>query len=118
VGIRERRGNGESGQGCRLPGASIPTPRAHNNPLRTTPLLFPKGSDGSNQEGDNAEAARLAVAQNLNVKLIVDDNDVTIAGFPSDYMKGFDVAKTLTGHGLPCHTVCTATLSQHWVNLD
>jgi transketolase N-terminal domain/subunit len=45
------------------------------------------------------------VAQNLNVKLIIDDNDVTIAGFPSDYMKGFDVAKTLTGHGLPCHTV-------------
>ena len=61
-------------------------------------LLF--GSDGSQQEGNNAEAARLAVAQKLNVKVIVDDNDVTIAGFPSRYMPGFDVAQTLRGHGL------------------
>lgn len=29
------------------------------------------------QEGNDAEAARLAVAQNLNVKLFFDDNDVT-----------------------------------------
>jgi len=58
------------------------------------------GSDGSQQEGDDAEAARYAVARNLNVKLIIDDNDVTIAGHPSNYMKGYDVAKTLTGHGL------------------
>ncbi len=58
------------------------------------------GSDGSQQEGDDAEAARYAVARNLNVKLIIDDNDVTIAGHPSSYMKGFDVAKTLEGHGL------------------
>ena len=50
--------------------------------------------------GNNAEAARLAVAQNLNVKLIIDDNDVTIAGHPSDYLKGFTVADTLRGHGL------------------
>ena len=63
-----------------------------------TVFLF--GSDGSQQEGNDAEAARLAVAQNLNVKLLIDDNDVTIAGYPSDYMKGFTVAKTLTGHGL------------------
>ena len=27
-------------------------------------------------EGNDAEAARLAVSENLNVKLIVDDNDV------------------------------------------
>ena len=59
------------------------------------------GSDGSQQEGDDAEAARYAVARGLNVKLLIDDNDVTIAGHPSDYMKGFDVAKTLAGHGLP-----------------
>lgn len=65
-------------------------------------VLF--GSDGSQQEGADAEAARYAVAQNLNVKLIIDDNDVTIAGHPSQYMKGFDVAKTLTGHGLPADT--------------
>ncbi len=61
-------------------------------------LLF--GSDGSQQEGGGAEAARSAVAQGLNVKLIIDDNDVTIAGHPSVYMPGFDVATTLQGHGL------------------
>ena len=58
------------------------------------------GSDGSQQEGDDAEAARLAVAQNLNVKLFIDDNDMTVIGRPSDYFKGFSVAKTLEGHGL------------------
>ena len=58
------------------------------------------GSDGSQQEGNDAEAARLAVSQNLNVKLLIDDNDVTIAGHPSDYIKGFNVAKTLAGHGV------------------
>jgi transketolase C-terminal domain/subunit len=58
------------------------------------------GSDGSQQEGNDAEAARLAVAQKLNVKLLVDDNDVTIAGHPSEYLPGYSVAKTLEGHGL------------------
>ncbi|MDJ0596820.1 MAG: transketolase C-terminal domain-containing protein [Pleurocapsa sp. MO_226.B13] len=62
------------------------------------------GSDGSQQEGNDAEAARFAVAQNLNVKLFIDDNDVTIAGHPSDYLPGYDVAKTLTGHGLEVNT--------------
>ncbi|KAK6910400.1 transketolase [Kwoniella mangroviensis CBS 10435] len=62
--------------------------------------VFMLGSDGSQQEGDDAEAARLAVAQNLNVKLFIDDNDVTIAGHPSEYLKGYTVAKTLEGHGL------------------
>jgi transketolase N-terminal domain/subunit len=41
--------------------------------------VFCLGSDGSQQEGDDAEAARLAAAQGLNVKLFIDDNDVTIA---------------------------------------
>ncbi|NJL23367.1 MAG: transketolase [Leptolyngbyaceae cyanobacterium SM1_3_5] len=59
------------------------------------------GSDGSQQEGNDAEAARLAVAQHLNVKLLIDDNDVTIAGHPSDYLPGFSVTKTLEGHGMP-----------------
>jgi len=58
------------------------------------------GSDGSQQEGDDAEAARLAVSHHLNVKLLIDDNDVTIAGHPSEYMPGYTVTKTLTGHGL------------------
>jgi transketolase len=58
------------------------------------------GSDGSQQEGNDAEAARIAVARNLNVKLFIDNNDVTIAGHPSQYLKGYDIAKTLEGHGL------------------
>jgi transketolase C-terminal domain/subunit len=61
-------------------------------------LLY--GSDGSQQEGTDAEAARMCVAHNLNVKLLIDDNDTTITGHPSKYMPGFDVAKTLAGHGL------------------
>lgn len=63
-----------------------------------TVVMF--GSDGSQMEGDNAEAARYAVARNLKVKLLIDDNNVTIAGHPSQYMQGYDVAKTLEGHGL------------------
>ena len=62
--------------------------------------VFMLGSDGSQMEGNDAEAARLAVAQKLNVKLLIDDNDVTIAGHPSDYLSGFDVSRTLEGHGL------------------
>ncbi len=62
------------------------------------------GSDGSQQEGGDAEAARYAVARKLNVKLLIDDNDVTIAGHPSDYLKGFSVAGTLGGHGLSVDT--------------
>ncbi len=61
-------------------------------------VLF--GSDGSQQEGGDAEAARYAVARNLNVKLFIDHNDVTIAGHPSEYLPGFSVERTLEGHGL------------------
>ncbi|OAB57560.1 transketolase [Leptolyngbya valderiana BDU 20041] len=70
---------------------------AMGNPDRVVCCL---GSDGSQQEGNDAEAARMAVSRNLNVKLFIDDNNVTIAGHPSDYLKGFSVAKTLAGHGL------------------
>jgi len=63
-------------------------------------VLFCLGSDGSQQEGNDAEAARLAVAQGLNVKLIIDDNDVTIAGHPSKYLPGCTTAKTLAGQGV------------------
>ncbi len=62
--------------------------------------LFCLGSDGSQQEGNDAEAARLAVAQNLNVILLIDDNDVTIAGHPSEYLKGCSTAETLKGQGV------------------
>jgi transketolase C-terminal domain/subunit len=67
------------------------------NPGKATLML---GSDGSQMEGNDAEAARLAVAKNINIKLLIDDNDVTIAGYPSKYLLGYDVAKTLAGHGL------------------
>ncbi|ACK72435.1 Transketolase domain protein [Gloeothece citriformis PCC 7424] len=63
-------------------------------------IVFCLGSDGSQQEGNDAEAARLAVAQKLNVKLIIDDNDVTIAGHPSNYLPGYHVGQTLKGHGV------------------
>lgn len=57
-------------------------------------------SDGGLQEGDDAEAARFCVANDLDVTLVVDDNDVTISGHPSEYMEGFDIPRTLAGHGL------------------
>jgi len=63
-------------------------------------VVFLFGSDGSQMEGDDAEAARLAVAQKLNVKVVVDDNNVTISGHPREYLPGYDVARTLAGHGL------------------
>ena len=55
--------------------------------------------------GNNAEAARLAVAKNLNVKLVIDDNNITITGHPSDYLPGYDIEKTLQGHGMKDVTV-------------
>ncbi|ERN40006.1 transketolase [Rubidibacter lacunae KORDI 51-2] len=70
---------------------------AYANPEKVVCCL---GSDGSQQEGNDAEAARAAVAGNLNVKLFIDDNDVTIAGHPSQYMTGFDLGKVLGAFGL------------------
>ncbi len=67
------------------------------NPGKSVILL---GSDGAQMEGDNAEAARLAVAKSVNIKVLLDDNNVTIAGHPHDYMFGYDLAKTMSGHGL------------------
>jgi transketolase len=71
------------------------------NPGKSVILL---GSDGSQMEGDNAEAARLAVGQGLNVKVLVDDNNVTIAGHPQEYMAGYDLSRTLSGYGLTTET--------------
>jgi transketolase N-terminal domain/subunit len=76
--------------------------------------VFCLGSDGSQQEGNDAEAARLAVAQNLNIKLIIDDNDVTIAGHPSEYLKGYNLEKTLTGHGLKVLTTKGEDIDALW----
>ena len=67
--------------------------------------VFMLGSDGAQMEGDDAEAARLCVSNKLNVKVIVDDNNVTISGHPHQYMPGFDVARTLSGHGLSVEEV-------------
>jgi transketolase len=66
--------------------------------------VFLFGSDGSQQEGNDAEAARYAVSRGLPVKLLVDDNNVTIAGHPSVYMPGYDLPRTLAGHGLTTFT--------------
>ena len=63
-------------------------------------VIFCLGSDGSQQEGNDAEAARIAVARRLNIKLVIDDNDVTIAGHPSHYLPGYNVTGTLAAHGL------------------
>jgi transketolase len=76
--------------------------------------VFCLGSDGSQQEGNDAEAARLAVAQGLDVKLLIDDNDVTISGHPSEYLKGYDVVKTLEGHGLKVITVQGEDIDALW----
>src|SRR5688572_24713169 len=67
--------------------------------------VFMLGSDGAQMEGDDAEAARLCVSKQLNVKIIIDDNNVTISGHPRQYMPGFDVARTLAGHGLSIEEV-------------
>jgi transketolase len=66
--------------------------------------VFMLGSDGSQMEGDNAEAARLCVGKQLNVKVLIDDNNVTISGHPQSYMVGYDLTRTLNGYGLPAET--------------
>jgi transketolase len=84
------------------------------NPGKSVIVL---GSDGSQMEGDNAEAARLCVAHNLPVKVLVDDNNVTIAGHPNEYMPGYDLTKTFTGHGLKTETVMGEDLDALYVAL-
>ncbi|MHB8815693.1 MAG: transketolase C-terminal domain-containing protein [Steroidobacteraceae bacterium] len=84
------------------------------NPDKAIILL---GSDGSQMEGDNAEAARLAVGKQLNVKLLVDDNNVTIAGHPQDYMAGYDLTRTLSGYGLQTDTTMGEDLDALYIDL-
>jgi transketolase len=84
------------------------------NPGKAVVLL---GSDGSQMEGDNAEAARLAVGKQLNVKVLVDDNNVTIAGHPQEYMVGYDLSRTLSGYGLTTETTMGEDLNALYIDL-
>jgi transketolase len=84
------------------------------NPGKAVVLL---GSDGSQMEGDDAEAARLAVAQQLNIKLLVDDNNVTIAGHPQEYLPGYDLTRTLNGYGITTETTMGEDLDALYVDM-
>ena len=84
------------------------------NPGKSVVLL---GSDGSQMEGDDAEAARLAVGKQLNVKVLVDDNNVTIAGHPQEYLTGYDLTRTLNGYGLTTETTMGEDLDALYVDL-
>jgi len=84
------------------------------NPGKAVVLL---GSDGSQMEGDDAEAARLAVGKQLNVKLLIDDNNVTIAGHPQEYMAGYDLSRTLSGYGLTTETTMGEDLDALFIDL-
>jgi transketolase len=84
------------------------------NPGKAVMLL---GSDGSQMEGDDAEAARLMLARHLNVKIMVDDNNVTIAGHPQEYMPGYDLSRTLSGYGLTTETTMGEDLDALYVDL-
>ena len=84
------------------------------NPAKAIVML---GSDGSQMEGDNAEAARLMVAKTLNVKVLIDDNNVTISGHPQAYMPGYDLTRTLSGYGLLTETTMGEDLDALYVDL-
>jgi transketolase len=87
---------------------------AMGNPGKSVILL---GSDGSQMEGDNAEAARLTVGQQLSVKVLVDDNNVTIAGHPQEYMVGYDLSRTLSGYGLTTETTMGEDIDALYIDL-
>ena len=84
------------------------------NPGKSVVLL---GSDGSQMEGDNAEAARLCVGKLLNVKVLIDDNNVTIAGHPQEYLTGYDLTRTLAGYGLQTETTMGEDLDALYIDL-
>jgi len=87
---------------------------ALGNPGKAIILL---GSDGSQMEGDDAEAARLMLAKHLNVKVMIDDNNVTIAGHPQEYMVGYDLSRTLSGYGLTVETTMGEDLDALYIDL-
>src|SRR5580700_1057951 len=82
------------------------------NPDKAVVLL---GSDGSQMEGDDAEAARLAVGKGLNIKVLIDDNNVTIAGHPQEYLPGYDLSRTLAGLGFNIATTLGEDLDALYV---
>jgi transketolase len=84
------------------------------NPGKAVVLL---GSDGAQMEGDNAEAARLSVGKQLNIKVLIDDNNVTIAGHPQEYLTGYDLTRTMSGHGMVTDTVMGEDLDQLVIDL-
>jgi transketolase len=84
------------------------------NPGKAVVLL---GSDGSQMEGDDAEAARLAVAKRLNIKVLVDDNNVTISGHPQEYLDEYDLTRTLAGYGLQTATTMGEDLDALFIDL-
>jgi transketolase len=84
------------------------------NPGKAVILL---GSDGAQMEGDDAEAARLMLSQYLNVKVIVDDNNVTISGHPQEYLPGYDLSRTLSGYGLTTETTMGEDIEALYVDL-
>jgi transketolase len=84
------------------------------NPGKSVVML---GSDGSQMEGDNAEAARLSVGKQINIKVLIDDNNVTIAGHPQEYMAGYDLTRTLSGYGLTTETTMGEDLDALYVDL-
>jgi transketolase len=84
------------------------------NPGKAVVLL---GSDGSQMEGDDAEAARFAVAKGLNIKVLIDDNNVTIAGHPQEYLAGYDLTRTLSGYGLTTETTMGEDLEALYIDL-
>jgi transketolase len=84
------------------------------NPGKAVILL---GSDGAQMEGDDAEAARLMLSQHLNVKVIVDDNNVTISGHPQEYLPGYDLSRTLSGYGLTTETTMGEDIEALYVDL-
>jgi transketolase C-terminal domain/subunit len=84
------------------------------NPGKAVVLL---GSDGSQMEGDDAEAARLAAGKGLKIKVLIDDNNVTIAGHPQEYMPGYDLTRTLSGYGLTTETTMGEDLDALYVDL-
>ena len=84
------------------------------NPGKSVVML---GSDGSQMEGDNAEAARLSVGKQINIKVLIDDNNVTIAGHPQEYMAGYDLTRTLSGYGVTTETTMGEDLDALYVDL-